>query len=108
MPDTEREHLTIIGIGSSAGGLEAIRSLVAALPTDAPVSYVVVQHMSPHHDSLMTALVSRDTKLEVRDVRDGIFPERNVIYITPPKADSLHDASSDLRLPAQNLPLIAF
>lgn len=91
MPESDPENLTIIGIGSSAGGLEAIRSLVAALPTDAPVSYVVVQHMSPHHDSLMTALVSRDTKLEVRDVRDGITPERNVIYITPPKADVLYD-----------------
>lgn len=90
MPETDPENLTIIGIGSSAGGLEAIRSLVAALPTDAPVSYVVVQHMSPHHDSLMTALVSRDTTLEVRDVRDGIRPERNVIYITPPKADILY------------------
>lgn len=91
MPDSDTDNLTIIGIGSSAGGLEAIRSLVAALPPDAPVSYVVVQHMSPHHDSLMTALVSRDTKLEVRDVRDGIKPERNVIYITPPKADVLYE-----------------
>jgi len=49
MPDSDTDNLTIIGIGSSAGGLEAIRSLVAALPPDAPVSYVVVQHMSPHH-----------------------------------------------------------
>lgn len=50
------EDLTIIGIGSSAGGLEAIRELVATLPTDLDVSYVVVQHMSPHHKSLMTEI----------------------------------------------------
>lgn len=86
-PDAADPALTIIGIGSSAGGLEAIRLLVAALPPDAPVSYVVVQHMSPHHESLMTSLVSRDTNLEVTDVIDGEIPRRNAIYITPPKAD---------------------
>ena len=78
---------TIIGIGSSAGGLEAIRELVATLPANLNVSYVVVQHMSPNHKSLMTELVSRQTKLSVRDVEDGVSPEPNVIYITPPKTD---------------------
>ena len=79
--------LTIIGIGSSAGGLEAIRELVGTLPANLPVSYVVVQHMSPHHKSLMTELVARQTSLRVEDVQDGIKPEPNVIYITPPKTD---------------------
>ena len=85
--ETVIDDLTIIGIGSSAGGLEAIRQLVETLPTDLSVSYVVVQHMSPHHKSLMTALVARDTSLQVRDVENGIQPEANVIYITPPKTD---------------------
>ncbi|MFT6222826.1 MAG: two-component system CheB/CheR fusion protein [Paracoccaceae bacterium] len=87
MTETQDEPLTIIGIGSSAGGLEAIRQLVETLPTESPVSYVVVQHMSPHHKSLMTLLVARDTKLVVKDVEDGTIPERNIIYITPPKTD---------------------
>ncbi|MGA9254530.1 MAG: chemotaxis protein CheB, partial [Roseobacter sp.] len=64
-------NLTIIGIGSSAGGLEAIRELVATLPTALNVAYVVVQHMSPHHKSLMTELVARQTSLKVEDVKDG-------------------------------------
>jgi len=81
------EDLTIIGIGSSAGGLEAIRELVATLPAKIPVSYVVVQHMSPHHKSLMTELVARQTELMVKDVVDGTKPEPNVIYVTPPKTD---------------------
>ena len=85
--ETKDDDLTIIGIGSSAGGLEAIRQLVETLPTDLSVSYVVVQHMSPHHKSLMTALVARDTSLRVMDVEDGLKPKANVIYITPPKTD---------------------
>ncbi|RPE71443.1 two-component system CheB/CheR fusion protein [Pacificibacter maritimus] len=82
-----QDDLTIIGIGSSAGGLEAIRELVANLPTDLQVSYVVVQHMSPHHKSLMKELVARETKLAVENVTDGVTPAANVIYITPPKTD---------------------
>lgn len=87
MRDDTPETSTIIGIGSSAGGLEAIRELVATLPANLPVSYVVVQHMSPHHKSLMTELVGRQTELRVEDVADGTTPEANVIYITPPKTD---------------------
>lgn len=79
--------LTLIGIGSSAGGLEAIRDLVASLPPDLPVSYVVVQHMAPHHKSLMTELVSRSTQMKVVNVEDGITPQANVMYITPPNTD---------------------
>ncbi|KII18144.1 chemotaxis protein CheB [Phaeobacter sp. S60] len=81
------KDLTIIGIGSSAGGLEAIRELVATLPVDVPAAYVVVQHMSPHHKSLMTELVARQTQLKVGTIENGTVPEANVVYITPPKSD---------------------
>ena len=77
----KKPELTIIGIGSSAGGLEAIRELVVTLPSDLPVSYVVVQHMSPHHKSLMTELVARQADLVVNDVKDKTVPEPNVIYV---------------------------
>jgi len=87
MTGDTKDELTIIGIGSSAGGLEAIRELVATLPAKLPVTYVVVQHMSPHHKSLMTELVARQTELRVMDIVDKQTPEENVIYITPPKTD---------------------
>lgn len=90
MDGADRADLTIVGIGSSAGGLEAIRELVATLPTDLQVTYIVVQHMSPHHKSLMTELVARQTSLVVRDVVDGSVPEPNVIYVTPPKTDVIY------------------
>ncbi|WP_296420158.1 chemotaxis protein CheB [Pseudooctadecabacter sp.] len=101
MRDDTPETLTIIGIGSSAGGLEAIRELVATLPANLPVSYVVVQHMSPHHKSLMTELVGRQTELRVEDVADGTTPEANVIYITPPKTDVvIHEGKLRLQDPS--------
>lgn len=84
--------LTIVGIGSSAGGLEAIRELVSTLPTDLDVAYVVVQHMSPHHKSLMTELVARQTTLAVEDVKNETAPRPNVIYVTPPKTDVVYKA----------------
>ncbi len=97
MDGSTTDTLTIIGIGSSAGGLEAIRELVATLPADINVSYVVVQHMSPHHKSLMTELVARQTALQVKDVVDATRPEPNVIYITPPKTDIIYN-NGQLRL----------
>ncbi|MGY3436871.1 MULTISPECIES: chemotaxis protein CheB [unclassified Marinovum] len=97
MNEVATEKLTIVGVGSSAGGLEAIRELVATLPVNVPVSYVVVQHMSPHHKSLMTELVARQTHLLVENVEDGIRPQANVVYITPPKTDVIF-ADGKLRL----------
>lgn len=81
--------LTIIGIGSSAGGLEAISELVSSLPVDMNAAYVILQHLSPHHKSLMTELVARQTTLEVENITDGLKPRPNVVYITPPKSDVL-------------------
>ncbi|MEM1351971.1 MAG: chemotaxis protein CheB, partial [Pseudomonadota bacterium] len=88
--NSEDSDMMIIGIGSSAGGLEAIRELVATLPTTLNVSYVVVQHMSPHHKSLMTELVARQTSLEVKDVSDGTVPKSSVVYVTPPNTDIIY------------------
>ena len=79
----------VIGIGSSAGGLEAIRELVRNLPEKANAAYVVVQHMSPDHRSLLTTLIGRETRLPVEDVTNGTEPQPDVIYVTPPNRDVL-------------------
>lgn len=81
--------LTIVGVGSSAGGLEAISELVGSLPAEMNATYVVVQHLSPHHKSLMTELVARQTTLEVENISNGLKPRPNVVYVTPPKNDVL-------------------
>ncbi len=88
LPDkTESSNLKVIGLGSSAGGLEALRELVSTLPPDLNITYVIAQHMSPHHKSLMTELLARETKLAVEDAAEGTVPKPGHIYITPPNTD---------------------
>lgn len=97
-------ELYVIGIGASAGGLEAIRELVAGLPLDFPAAYVVIQHLSPTHKSLLTTLIDRETELSVVDVADGAALRRNTIHVTPPNTEvSVADGRLRLHEPTPNL-----
>ena len=78
-----------VGIGSSAGGLESLRGFIHKLPTDLPVTYVVAQHMAPHHRSQLSEIIGRETTMTVLEVEDRISPQPNTIYITPPNNDVL-------------------
>ncbi|MFY0690414.1 MAG: PAS domain-containing protein [Paracoccaceae bacterium] len=86
-PGTAGQTPIIIGIGSSAGGLEALRALASGLPDNIGCAYVVVQHMSPQHKSLMRSLIDRETALEVVDIEDGAAPQPDTIHVTPPRHD---------------------
>ena len=83
----EESKIFWVGIGASAGGLEALRDLVRHLSTGIGAIYVVLQHMSPQHKSLLTELIDRETELSVLDVTDGAVPEKDCIYISPPNHD---------------------
>ncbi|MEI6559377.1 MAG: chemotaxis protein CheB [Rhodospirillaceae bacterium] len=74
----------IVGIGASAGGLESLSQFVASLPLDLRCIYVVAQHMSPTHRSMMADILSRETKLQVREIVDNEQPRPDVVYIIPP------------------------
>lgn len=80
----------LVGIGASAGGLEALSALIAALPTDLGISYVVLQHLSPTHRSMMAQLLGRETAMAVKEVENGVEPEPDTIYVAP--------ASSNVKL----------
>ncbi len=73
-----------VGIGASAGGLEALRSFVRNLSGDTGASYIVAQHMAPHHRSMLSEITGRETELPVLDVVDRLVPKPDTIYITPP------------------------
>lgn len=73
----------LVGIGASAGGLEALSTLVAALPTDLGISYVVLQHLSPTHRSMMAQLLGRETAMAVQEIENGVQPEPDTIYVAP-------------------------
>jgi chemotaxis response regulator CheB len=64
----------VVGIGASAGRLEALSQFVAGLLPDLGCIYVVTQHMSPTHRSLMAEILARETRLPVQELTDGELP----------------------------------
>ena len=86
-----------VAIGASAGGLEALRGLVRSLPKDINATYIVAQHLSPHHRSIMTEIIGRETEFDVLTVEDNMIPEMGKIYITPQNKD-VEVAGDKLRL----------
>lgn len=83
----------IIAIAASAGGLEATSALAQNLPNKQNCCYVVAQHMSPYHKSLLVQLLSRETKLFVEELKEITAPQRDTIYIPPPGRDVIWDGS---------------
>jgi two-component system CheB/CheR fusion protein len=76
-----------VGIGASAGGLEACTALLKALPAKPGMAFIVVQHLDPHHQSLLRELLSRATKMPVTQVEDGLALEPHHVYVIPPGHD---------------------
>jgi two-component system, chemotaxis family, CheB/CheR fusion protein len=74
----------IVGIGASAGGLEAFRELLRFLPANAGMAYVVVQHLDPRHESLLPDLLARATRMPVHEAREGMLVEADQIYVIAP------------------------
>jgi two-component system CheB/CheR fusion protein len=77
----------IVGIGASAGGLEAYEQLFTNMPPDTGMAFVLVQHLDPTHKSILGELVQRYTRMKVRRVEDGMRVEPNCVYIIPPDRD---------------------
>ncbi|MBS2028570.1 MAG: PAS domain-containing protein [Deltaproteobacteria bacterium] len=77
----------VVGIGASAGGLEAFIDLVRGIPVDSGMAFVLIQHLDPNHPSYLTEALSRSTTLPVSEVRDGMEVEPNHVYVIPPDAD---------------------
>ena len=77
-------YFPIVGIAASAGGLEAFTELIRHLPTDTGMAFVLVQHLSPDHESLLSEILGRATEMPVRQVEDRMRVEPNEIYVIPP------------------------
>ena len=75
----------VVGIGASAGGLEALEKFFSNTPTDSNLAYVVIQHLSPDYKSLMADLLSKRTELPVLVAEDGMPVEPNHVYLITPK-----------------------
>jgi PAS domain S-box-containing protein len=82
--ETSSKNFPIVGIGASAGGLEAFVKLLEALPVDTGMAFIFVQHLDPTHESLGPHIFSRSTRMQVLQVEDGIRVNANCIYLIPP------------------------
>ena len=81
------DNLIVVGIGASAGGLEAIERFFDNAKMSTDVSYVIVQHLSPDHKSLMGELLARHTGLPIRVVQDGDEIRPASVYLMPRKSN---------------------
>ena len=73
----------VVGIGASAGGLDAFKKLLKAIPLDSGMAYVLVQHLDPKHESMLPELLQKVTTIPVLEISDDIKVEPNHIYVIP-------------------------
>jgi two-component system CheB/CheR fusion protein len=83
-PPATLQNFPIIGIGASAGGLDAFKSLIKAIPEDSGMAYVLVQHLDPAHESILPEILQRLTEVPVLEITDDIHLAPDHIYVIPP------------------------
>ncbi|MEA2753096.1 MAG: two-component system, chemotaxis family, CheB/CheR fusion protein, partial [Myxococcales bacterium] len=85
----ERSTPYVVGIGASAGGLEALEAFFDNVPLPCGMAFVVIQHLSPDFKSLMDELLARHTDLPIHLVEDGMLVEADHVYLIPPKKEMI-------------------
>ena len=83
-PSPPKHGFPVVGIGASAGGLEAVTQLLTHLPIDTGMAFVLLQHLDPKHESMSEEIFSRATRMEVIEAKDGMPVQPNRVYILPP------------------------
>ncbi len=83
----EDSDFPIVGIGASAGGLEAFTQLITALPDNTGMAFVLIQHLSPTHASSLADILSSKTKMPVNEVENNPKVQPNNVYVIPPGMD---------------------
>ncbi|HWD98050.1 MAG TPA: chemotaxis protein CheB, partial [Bryobacteraceae bacterium] len=101
-----------MGIGASAGGLEAFSELLTHLPSNTGLAFVFIQHLDPRHESLLTELLQQRTGMKVQTAANEMKPEPNCVYVIPPNV-SMEIENRTLRLSsrpagAQQMPIDCF
>ena len=102
----------IVGVGASAGGLEAFTELLSHLPGDTGLAFVLIQHLDPSHESYLTELLSKASKMPVSEVRGETRAEANHVYVIAPRCN-LGISNGVLQSPPRpdrgpNLPIDSF
>ena len=103
----------IVGIGASAGGLEAFEQFFRYVPTDSGMAFVLVQHLDPEHASLLTEILQRSTTMPVVEATDQMTVAANRVHVIPPNRDmAVFHGILQLSIPeqprGQRMPIDAF
>ena len=107
------DSFLIVGIGASAGGLSAFRTFFQQINDNSGMAFVVISHLDPNHESLLSELLAKDTQMRVMEVRDATSIEPNRVYIISPNAElkiesgTLHP-SEPLKARGQRFPINVF
>ena len=89
----------VVGIGASAGGLEALQQFLTFLPSDTGMAFVIIQHLAPNHKSMLADILGKYSVMPVIEIQDGMKVERNHIYMIPPKYNvEIEDGQLNLKL----------
>ena len=79
-----RRSFPVVGMGASAGGLETLQRFFTTMPADSGMAFLVVQHLDPTHESMMTQVLARSTSMNVVQAGNGMAIEKNQVYVIPP------------------------
>ncbi|MEO5674225.1 MAG: chemotaxis protein CheB, partial [Chitinophagales bacterium] len=82
-PRATVQNFPIVGIGASAGGLDAFKRLLKAIPDSSGMAYVLVQHLDPSHESILPEILQRVTKIPVYEITEEIHLAPDHIYVIP-------------------------
>jgi two-component system, chemotaxis family, CheB/CheR fusion protein len=84
---TAVDRFPIVGIGASAGGLEAFETFFKAMPADSGMAFVLISHLDPTHVSILPELIQKKTQMKVHLITNGLTIQQNMIYVIPPNKD---------------------
>ncbi len=103
----------VVGVGASAGGLDAFKQLLKAVPENSGMAYILVQHLDPAHDSILAEILQKFTRIPVQEITNNIQVEADHIYIIPSNklltaTDGVLQLSARLPKSQRNLPIDVF
>jgi len=110
---TKAAVFPIVGLGASAGGLEALELFFSNMPSDSNMAFVIIQHLSPNHKSIMASLLSKSTNMAVVEIENAMKIKPNCVYLNPPDKNVLiQHGTLQLMMPDRtdriNLPIDCF
>ncbi|MFT5720688.1 MAG: two-component system CheB/CheR fusion protein [Motiliproteus sp.] len=103
----DKERFMVVGVGTSAGGLEALSTFLSAFPVDCGLAFILVPHLDPNQKSLMVELLAKQTAMPISEVTEGCLIEVNHVYVVPPRCSltvvngHLHLTASDISAPGR-------